>query len=71
MFSRFFIYRPIFAAVVSIVIVIVGILSAMAIPRFGSSIANQSVDSAARRIAAESEDWRFPDRKLEPAEMEA
>jgi HAE1 family hydrophobic/amphiphilic exporter-1 len=32
MFSRFFIYRPIFAAVVSIVIVLIGLVSMMALP---------------------------------------
>jgi multidrug efflux pump len=32
MFSRFFIYRPIFAMVVSIVIVIIGAISILALP---------------------------------------
>jgi type II secretory pathway pseudopilin PulG len=37
------------------VIAIIGILSAMAIPRFGNSIMLRSVDGAARRIAADFE----------------
>ena len=32
MFSRFFIYRPIFASVISIVIVIVGLISSPLLP---------------------------------------
>ncbi|MEK6674332.1 MAG: prepilin-type N-terminal cleavage/methylation domain-containing protein [Planctomycetota bacterium] len=35
------------------VMVIIAVLSAMAVPRFGNSIALHSVDGAARRIAAE------------------
>jgi|CXWL01.1.fsa_nt_gi prepilin-type N-terminal cleavage/methylation domain-containing protein len=37
------------------VVVIIGILSAMAVPRFGNSIALHSADAAARRIAADIE----------------
>ncbi len=36
-----------------LVIAIIGVLSAIAVPRFGNSIALHSVDGAARRIAAD------------------
>ena len=38
-----------------LVVAIIGVLSAIAIPRFGNSIALRSVDGAARRIAADLE----------------
>lgn len=36
-----------------LVLAIIGLLSSMAVPRFGESVARQSADGAARRIAAD------------------
>jgi prepilin-type N-terminal cleavage/methylation domain-containing protein len=40
---------------ISIVLAIIGVLAAIAVPRFGNSITKQSADGAARRIAADLE----------------